>query len=308
MGRSGDLSLAADGASRSLSPALGRGAARATVAALFRDVGIETADLDARVLVCAACGIDHAGLIRDPGVLLGPAATQLSGFAARRLAGEPVSRILGRRDFWGLSFAVTPAVLDPRPETEGLVGSILDAVGGRRGDPLRILDLGTGSGAILCALLHELPDATGIGIDCSLGACRVAWGNCASLGFGSRAMVVGGSWADAIGARFDVVVSNPPYIPHQEITWLDRDVREHDPTVALDGGADGLDPYRRIVPHLPGLLYPGGVAGFECGWNQGAQVVALMRGAGLTGVMAYRDLAGHDRVVVGTKSDASDIP
>lgn len=257
-----------------------------------------SADLDARLLVCAACGINHAGLIRDPDVVLGPAAPVLSDLCGRRLAGEPVSRILGRREFWGLSFAIGPDVLDPRPDTEGLVGSVLDAVGGRREAPFHILDLGTGSGAILCALLHELPRARGIGIDSSLAACRVARDNVESLGLSPRAAVVCGSWADPLAARFDIIVANPPYIPSGDLAGLDRDVRDHDPPQALDGGADGLDPYRAIAPRLDSLMRPDAVAAFECGWNQGESVAALLR-AGLREVMVYRDLAGHDRVVLG---------
>jgi release factor glutamine methyltransferase len=181
-----------------------------------------------------------------------------------------------------------------------VVGAVLDAMGGRRREPLRLLDLGVGSGAILCALLHELPGAFGIGIDRSLAACRVAHANLAALGFAGRGNIVYGSWGEALGGRFDVVVSNPPYIPHGDLAGLDREVREHDPMGALDGGLDGLDPYRVLAPCLPDLLQPGGVAAFECGHDQGERVAALLRGS-LIEVRLLRDLAGLDRVVVGQR-------
>ena len=284
-----------------LSPATPRAKARSGLAALFAHRGLASPDLDARLLVCAACGIDHAGLVRDPDVPLGAAADTLTKLAMRRIARVPVSRLLGRREFWGLDLAVSPDVLDPRPDTEGVVGAVLDAMGGRRTDPLRLLDLGTGSGAILCALLHELPGAFGVGIDRSLGACRVARANLAALGLAARAGIVCASWGDAVGARFDVVVSNPPYIPRGDLAGLDPEVREHDPVAALDGGADGLDAYRALAPRLSDLLQPGGVAAFECGHDQGAAVVALLR-QNLIEVRLLRDLAGLDRVVIGQRA------
>ncbi len=256
--------------------------------------------MDARILVCSACAIDHAALIRDPEVAIGPPAERLNTWLERRLAEEPVSRIIGRREFWGLSFEIGAEVLDPRPETEGLVGAVLDALGGRRQEPLRLLDLGTGSGAILAALLHELPRARGVGIDRSPAACLRARANFAALGLAARADVVCGDWAQALAGCFDAVVSNPPYIPSGEIAGLERGVRAYDPLPALDGGADGLDAYRAILRGLDTVLAPGGVAAFECGWNQGESVGALARGP-LAGVMVYRDMAGLDRVVIGTK-------
>ena len=278
-----------------------RAAARARVAALFGTAGLDSADLDARLLVCAACGIDHLSLIRDPDLPLGAgAAAALADFAARRLAREPVSRVLGRREFWGLPFVVTPDVLDPRPETEGLVGSVLDVLGGRGATPLRLLDLGTGTGAILAALLHDLPTAFGVGLDRSPQACRVAATNIRTLGFHTRAGVVCGSWTAPLGGTFDAIVSNPPYIPSREIAGLAAEVRDHDPNVALDGGPDGLDAYRTLLPGICARLAPGGVAAVECGWDQGDAVGTLFREVGLAGVMVYRDLAGHQRVVLGS--------
>lgn len=281
-------------------PAMSRETARAHLAASLRRAGIDNADLDARLLVCAACGIDHLDLIRDPALPLGEAAASLAGFADRRLAREPVSRILGAREFWGLPFAVTLDVLDPRPDTEGLVGAVLDALGGRREAPRRVLDLGTGSGAILAALLHELPGAFGVGIDASPAACAVAAANLRALGFASRAVVICSSWTEPIAGRFDAIVSNPPYIPSRVIADLDPEVRDHDPREALDGGSDGLAAYRALLPGLAARLAPGGIGAVECGWDQGGAVAALLRETGLGGVMVYRDLAGHQRVVLGT--------
>ena len=281
---------------------MSRARARAHLAERFRRAGLEGAALDARVLLCAACGIDHLALIRDPDVPLGQAATTLADYAARRLAREPVSRILGAREFWGLSFAISPDVLDPRPDTEGLVGAVIDALGGRRAAPLRLLDLGTGSGAVLAALLHELPDAFGIGLDRSPAACRMASANFEALGIGDRAAVLCGSWSDALTGTFDAIVSNPPYIASHEIAGLDADVRDHDPREALDGGTDGLDAYRALLPGLCARLAPGGVGAVECGWDQGDAVAALFREAGLATVMVYRDMSGHQRVVLGSSS------
>ena len=265
-----------------------------------------TPDLDARLLVCAACGIDHGGLIRDPDVPLGAAAAALRAFAARRLLREPVSRILGAREFWGLPLAIDRSVLDPRADTEVLVRAVLDGLGGRRGAALGVLDLGTGSGAILCALLHELPGACGLGVDRSLPACRAARRNLQRLDLGKRARVVCGCWGDALAAPFDVVVANPPYIRSGDIAGLEPDVRDHDPVAALDGGLDGLDAYRAIVPRLRALLAPGGLAALECGWDQGGAVAGMMETTGLTGVAIHLDLAGHSRVVTGSVAGDAD--
>ncbi len=232
---------------------------------------------------------------------LGPAAAALRATAARRLAREPVSRILGAREFWGLPLAIDATVLDPRADTEALVAAVLGVLDGRRGAPLAVLDLGTGSGAILCALLHELPAATGLGIDRSVGACRVARRNLERLGFAGRAAIVCGCWGDALVRPFDVVVANPPYIRSGDVAGLEPDVRDHDPLAALDGGADGFDAYRALTPRLPALLAPGGLAALECGWDQGVRVAGTMRAAGLVDVAVHPDLAGHGRVVTGAR-------
>lgn len=224
------------------------------------------------------------------------AAERLAQFAARRLAREPVHRILGQRAFWTLDLTISPAVLDPRPDTETLVEAAL-ALAPR--PPARVLDLGTGSGALLCALLAEWPDAIGVGVDRSVEACRVARHNVEACGFSSRALVIAGDWGEGLAGPFDVVVSNPPYIESAAIPSLDPEVRDHDPRIALDGGVDGLSAYQVIVPLAARLLSPDGLLAVEVGWSQGADVAALLARAGFRDVGGRRDLGGHDRVVTG---------
>jgi release factor glutamine methyltransferase len=275
-------------------------AVRRTVARRFREAGLDTPDLDARLIVAHALGLDHAGLVRDSERLLGPRSLAgIEELATRRLAGEPVARIVGVKEFWGLSFAVTPAVLVPRPETETVVEtalSRLDASGKREG-PLRIADLGTGSGAILLALLHELPLAIGIGTDRSFAAIETARENARRLGFDERAAFVACDFGAALGSSLDLVVSNPPYIASAEIATLDREVRDFDPVVALDGGTDGLAAYRTIVADAGRLLTPGAFLVMEVGAGQANAVSVLAGAAGLGAITATPDLAGIPRVV-----------
>lgn len=274
------------------------GAARAAAARL-REAGVATPDLDARVLALAAFAVDLATFVARGDVEATEAEVEaLQRLVARRLAGEPVSRILGRREFWGLSFDLSPAALTPRPDTETVVEAALAALVDRK-RPWRILDLGVGSGCILLALLSELPHAEGVGVDRSIEAARTARRNAERLGFGLRAMTLVGDWGAALGARFDLVVSNPPYIPTDAVARLDVEVRAHDPMAALDGGPDGLDAYRAIVAALPALLAPGAPAVLELGAGQEKAVAALARDRGL-GVVepARRDLAGVGRALV----------
>ena len=263
--------------------------------------GIPEPQTDARLLLLAATGLDRVALVRDPDRALAPeAAARFEALLDRRAAREPVSRILGRREFWGLTLRITPDVLDPRPDTETLVETVLDALGDRRKAPLKILDLGTGSGAILCALLSELPASTGWALDHSATACRVARGNLETCGFVARALVVQGDWAAALGpGAFEVVVSNPPYIETAVIADLDTDVRDHDPAAALDGGSDGLVAYRALAADMPRLLVPGGIAALEIGQGQGDAVTKLF--SSLADVQVRPDLAGIGRVVVGRR-------
>jgi release factor glutamine methyltransferase len=230
----------------------------------------------------------------DPVVLTG-----YEVLVERRLAGEPVSRIRGRREFYGRTFSVTPAVLDPRPETELLVAEGMT----RLRDGGRVLDLGTGSGCILLSVLAERPDASGVGVDISPAALDVAKANAASLDI-ARAGFMLGSWDAPLRSgdgAFDLVLSNPPYVANAEFAGLARDVRDYDPKIALVGGGDGLDPYREILDLVDRLLKPGGSIGFEFGWRHGEEVRSLMEGAGLTGVILFRDLAGTPRAAFGRR-------
>ena len=266
---------------------------------MLADAGVPDPHVDARILLCVAAGIDRATLISDPDRAIEPAAAaRFDTYVARRLAREPVSRILGRREFWSLDLEVTSAVLDPRPDTETLVSAALAYLGLRRGDPLRILDLGTGSGAILCATLRDCPMALGWGVDRSPEACRVARDNLARCGFAARGLVLCADWVAALGAaRFDLVLSNPPYVETAAIERLDPEVRLHDPHAALDGGSDGLDAYRLLAVQAPALLAPGGALFLEVGAGQAGAVAALLEDAGLHPLGSARDLAGIERVV-----------
>lgn len=261
--------------------------------------GVPDPAREARLILADAAGrpgqvVFPRDVVLDPG-----AAGRFAEAVARRASREPLSRILGRREFWSLPLALGPATLDPRPDTEMLVEGALVRLG-RRDRPWRILDLGTGTGCIALALLTELPAATAVAVDAAEAACRVARTNAEALGLGGRFQAVVGDWAAGLAGRFDLVVSNPPYIASASIAGLEPEVARHDPRAALDGGADGLDAYRRIVPQLPRLLVPGGLAGFEIGWDQAAAVAALVAGAGLVGVAVTADLAGHDRCVFAT--------
>ena len=208
-----------------------------------------------------------------------------------------MSRILGKREFWGLSFAITPHVLDPRPETETIVEAALSILRDRHKDPLRILDLGVGCGALLCALLTEFRAAYGIGVDISADAAQVARGNLQACGLSLRAEIRVGDWTRSINGPFDLIVSNPPYIPTADLAKLPREVRNFDPWLALDGGIDGLEAYRRILPESTRLLAPGGWLLTELGAGQATDVTAIANQCGFADVRTYQDLAGVDRVV-----------
>ncbi|HLH48557.1 MAG TPA: peptide chain release factor N(5)-glutamine methyltransferase, partial [Roseiarcus sp.] len=277
-----------------------RGEALQALRAALTEAGIESPALDARLLVAAAAGLRREDLIREPDMALDEVVlTRLHALAARRIAREPVSRILGTREFWGLRLALTADVLDPRPETETLVEAALAAVASRRSEELRIVDLGAGSGAILCALLSELPNATGVAVEVSPKAAVLARDNLAAQGLTARSSVVVGHWGDALAERFDLVVSNPPYIARGEIDCLSPEVRRHDPLLALDGGADGLDAYRAIAGSLGRLLAPQGGFFLEIGATQGEAVLDILASAGMVNLTLTRDLAGHNRVAQG---------
>lgn len=278
-----------------LTPAQG---ARHMLAGAFGGAGLPSAALDARVLVCAALGIDHAGLVREPERVLGDRAETLRGFAVRRLAREPVSRIVGEREFWGLGLEIDPSVLDPRPDTETLVETVVARLPVDRTGAWRILDLGVGSGAILCALLASLPNAFGVGVDLSAGACAMARRNLLRSGLSARGTIICGRWTEALRGPYHVIVSNPPYIRSGDISALDTEVRAHDPILALDGGADGLEAYRAIARGLAARLAESGLVALEIGIGQAEDVAAILRTARLEPVEVVRDIAGRDRVVV----------
>ncbi len=283
-------------------------AARRALTLAFREGGLANPALDARLLVLAACGITHAELIRDSGRALTDAQrARLVESAARRLAGEPVSRILGSRAFWGLEFRLSPETLDPRPDTETLVEAALGAVQ-ERDAPLGILDLGTGTGCILIALLSELPHAVGVGTDINHAALLTARENARAAGVAERARFVQSDWLRGIGGSFDIVVSNPPYIARRELAGLSREVRAHDPLAALDGGEDGLAAYRAILGDIARVLKPGGIAAFEVGQGQAPAVGAMMTAIDMQpvlpgGLAAARDLSGTERALVMKRSE-----
>jgi release factor glutamine methyltransferase len=279
--------------------------ARRALANAFRAAGLESPELDARVLLGHALGLDHAGLVAQGRELLSAAsAAEIEALALRRLAGEPVARIVGAKEFWGLEFHLTRATLVPRPETETVVEAALEAIGGARLQPLRIADLGTGSGALLVALLKELPNAFGVATDVSEAALAAARGNAVRLEAGDRAAFVACDFAAALSGGFDLVVSNPPYVRSADIAGLAREVRDHDPAIALDGGLDGLNSYRALARDAVRLLKPSGHLVVELGAGMADDVGRLFRAAGLEPVSVRADLAGVARALVATTRDA----
>jgi release factor glutamine methyltransferase len=257
------------------------------------------------MLIVCATGLRAADLISAPEAPLGGAAVEVRRFAERRMAGEPLARIAGRREFWGLDFALTPDVLDPRADTETLVEAAMTEMRARRGEALRILDLGVGSGALLCALLTEFPFASGVGVDLSPGAATAARANAETLGLGPRADIRVGDWGAGLCGPFDLIVSNPPYVVSADIERLDREVHEHDPRLALDGGADGLNAYRALTPELSRLLERADGRFFlEFGRGQADGARAILEsggGAKLRVDAILKDLSGLERGIAGRR-------
>ncbi|MFB6448129.1 peptide chain release factor N(5)-glutamine methyltransferase [Bradyrhizobium tunisiense] len=278
--------------------------ARRALAAQLKAAQLDEAELDARILLGAVLGLDLTGLIAQAARPLTTAeASRLEQHAERRMAGEPTARILGTREFWGLPFRLSEATLVPRPDTETVVELALEILRERQiSQPPRIADIGTGSGAILLALLHEIPDAFGVGTDLSLTALVTARDNATALGLAGRAGFVACSYASALSGPFDLIVSNPPYIPSAEIPTLSIEVRKHDPHLALDGGNDGYDAYRALIPQASERLAPGGALIVEAGQGQARNIETLMAGAEL---MVDRppkaDLSGIPRAVSARK-------
>ena len=281
------------------------GQALQQAAATLKDAGLETPRLDARCLLGHVLGKDPATLsgCRDD-VLSDERFGRFNELLNRRLDREPVSRILGTREFWSLPFDLEESVLDPRPDSETLVEAVLSTIGDGT-VPFRVLDLGTGSGCLLAALLSELPQAFGIGVDIDPAALRVARRNLARIGLTHRAQFVCGNWGQALGGGFDVIVVNPPYIPSGEIESLAPEVINHDPHGALSAGLDGLDAYRNFLPQLRGLLAPRGLVALEIGRGQATAVTSLLSGSGFASIECHQDLAGVNRCLV-ARQEASE--
>lgn len=253
--------------------------------------------LEARLLLGHALGLSTADLIRDADRPIDPA--PFDALVAQRAAHVPLAYLTGHREFWSLDLAVTPATLIPRPDSETIVDVALRAAP----DPRLVLDLGTGSGCLLVAVLHERPAAFGVGIDRSPNALTVARQNAAACGLASRTAFVQSDWGEALGGRFDLILSNPPYIPARDIPSLMPEVALHEPLYALDGGTDGLDAYRRIIPSLRALLVPGGLAVLEIGIGQQDAVLELGRAEGFKAT-AHPDLGGILRAILLRRSGA----
>jgi release factor glutamine methyltransferase len=279
--------------------------ARRVLTARFNAANIDSAELDARTLVSAVLNLDLTGLIASSSrTITVREADRLEKYAGRRLAGEPVARIVGAKEFWGLPLKLSAATLVPRPDTETVVERALELLraDGAQDRALRVADLGTGSGAILLALLSELPNAQGIGTDISADALNTAKANAAHLNLTDRASFIRCDYATGLSGTFDLIVSNPPYIRSSDIAGLAVEVREHDPHLALDGGPDGLSAYRTLIPQSAVLLAPGGALVMEAGQGQSGAIETLMTAAALTvDSRPKTDLAGIFRAITGRK-------
>lgn len=262
----------------------------------------DTPRLDAELLLAYALGEERLGMLMGSAPLSADVVARFCALVARRCTCEPVAHLVGRREFWSLPLAVSPDVLVPRPDSETLLSEALVRFVGR--SPRLILDLGTGSGALLLAALSQWREAVGLGVDRSAAAIAMARANAEGLGFGERASFIVGDWADALDARFDLVLCNPPYIP--EGTPLMADVALFEPALALFGGADGLAPYRRLFPGVSRLLAPSGAALFEFGDGQAGALLEMADGLGLHAQIA-NDLAGRPRVIILTAAPVPPI-
>jgi release factor glutamine methyltransferase len=277
---------------------------RRALARLFRDAGLESPSADARILVGHALGLDHTALAAAGDRPISENESEaIAALAQRRLAHEPVARIVGRKEFWSLALSINSSTLVPRPETETVVEVALVAVdaNGPRTQALRIADLGTGSGALLLALLSELPNAHGIATDISIEALLMARENARRLGI-ARAAFVACDLASPLRSSFDLIVSNPPYIASGEFAALAPEVRVFDPRSALDGGPDGLDCYRSLTASVPALLSPGGALVVEIGAGQSDAVAQLLAAAGLAVAASHPDLNGMPRALLACKA------
>jgi release factor glutamine methyltransferase len=263
----------------------------------LKAAGIEQPRRETRLLLAHALGVDPAAILGYPERPV-PDSGRFLDLVERRASGVPMAQILGRREFWGLEFRVTRDTLDPRPDSETVVEAALTAMAGRRGEAVSVLDLGTGTGCLLLAVLSELIEARGVGVDLSPAAIAVAHGNARRLGLEMRARFFVGDWAAALVDAFDLVLANPPYVPRAEIARLQREVAQFEPRLALDGGEDGLDAYRRLAGDLPRLLRTGGTAVLEVGQGQWEAVNEIFQGAKLHVSGPVADLAGVRRCLV----------
>jgi release factor glutamine methyltransferase len=279
-----------------------------TLVSLWTDVrkrleaaGVDTPVLDARLLIEAGAGVSRLDIVTDPRRAVTEAqVAAVEPLVARREAREPIGHILGRKAFWTLDLAINADVLSPRPETEVLVEVALELLA--KDAAARVLDLGVGSGAILLAVLSERTNATGVGVDASGAALAVARHNADQLGLSARLALQHGDWCAGLEGPFDLVLSNPPYIPSADIAALAPEVARYEPRLALDGGADGLAAYRAILGALPGLLAPGGAFAFEVGRGQAEAVAALAEAHGFVTATPRLDLQGLARVVSGRRA------
>ncbi len=262
-----------------------------TLKTQLKSAGIELPELEARIL------LREFANVTDTDILIGHIPdfdqTKLNEALSRRIAGEPMGRILGCREFWGRKFYLSPATLEPRPDTETLIEAVLK----ENKKPKTILDLGTGTGCILLTLLHEIPGATGIGVDLSLEACETAKQNAKAQGVDDRVSFIQSDWLENVEGKFDLIVSNPPYITSEDVENLESNVKDFDPRLALDGGKDGLDPYRNLLGTLKNVLAEGGVIFFELGKGQVPDIEEIAAAHGATLHAVYSDLGGVERVV-----------
>ncbi len=263
------------------------------------EANVENPFLDVRILAAKALDLDRAQLLSEMDRLLSAnEVSQLQTLVDRRSTREPVGRILGRREFWSLSFGLNEATLEPRPDSETLIEETVSLLKDRQNDFLRFLDLGSGTGCLLLSLLKEFPNSTGLGIDCALRAIQQAETNAQHLGLAERAFFRDGNWLDNVEENFDVIISNPPYVKRGDIQNLMPEVRFHDPFLALDGGEDGLEIYRLLVPQLPERLKPSGLAVLEIGQGQAMVVTELFKQAGFLNITSHNDLSGTARCLI----------
>ena len=262
----------------------------------FREAGLDTPDVDARALLIAATGFTDTDLItRSRETLPAEILERLAGYAARRVAGEPVDHILGYREFYGRRFNINKDVLSPRPETEMLIDTALEIL--KTKPKARILDLGTGSGAIAISILAEAAHVQGVAVDVSKAALEVTKENAIAHDINTRLTILQGSWFAPVSGQFDIILSNPPYITAAAMADLDMEVTGFDPDIALRGGDDGLAAYRDIIQSAADYLRPDGVLLFEIGYDQGKSVSEILAVAGFTYISVHKDLAGHDRMI-----------